>query len=310
MRRTARILTAAAAALSTHLVPVVGLTTLSLGGTACFLMSKGPSNVAKGLRYQTGNGDYDEFFGTLYEVQLTLGQAPEREAEIRATLARKVKAAEGANADALGKAVTDRAGELSKDGIGIRLVVTGRDEEDETPSVDFEVSGPTPERSYKKVVNGIETAAKDGAALLGDMRDAKLKCLKLKDQAAALTGMVETAFKTEGPLKRSEVSKNLDDAQKLIPLMSDRASSVGDAAESLLEALEEAVGSSSPAPAPAAPAPAEADDVPEPAAPPGAAPPKQTPPQRAAPRPAPAPAPPPAAPAPKPPPPPADDFEP
>jgi len=45
----------------------------------CFFGSPGPSNVATGKLYVSGEASYDQFFSELYQVQLPMGQAGDRE---------------------------------------------------------------------------------------------------------------------------------------------------------------------------------------------------------------------------------------
>jgi hypothetical protein len=70
--------------------------TLGLGGLALLfalsaiqvgcLGQRGPSEVAQGHRYESGDPTYDQFFQAVHELQVEMGKAPGAEAELRVEL--------------------------------------------------------------------------------------------------------------------------------------------------------------------------------------------------------------------------------
>lgn len=61
------------------------LIALSTAEVGC-LGQRGPSEVARGERYESGDPTYDQFFGLVHELSLELGKAPASEAKIRRDL--------------------------------------------------------------------------------------------------------------------------------------------------------------------------------------------------------------------------------
>lgn len=292
-----------AAAASTTAPPALSLAVgAGLATTGCMLR-RTPTKVAQGLKFEAGHPNYDPFFTELYEVQLVLGPAPDEEARIRARLARKLGAVEEASAKLLAKSVKSQTEKLAKQGIRLQLVVRGVEEgAEEPPGAETIATGAALDRSAKKTADAIEQAAKDAAELLIQMRQAKTRSETLRQQAPALEPSIDAVFRTDARQK-SRVKRNLEDAERLLPLMIQRAQQVGDDAEKLIDLLDTAVNTG-PAPAPAAQGDAGVtlEETPQSSPPPSRPAPKRAP--KAAPKPAPKPA------APAPPPPPADDFEP
>lgn len=217
-------------------------------------MSK-PSNVASGQMYQPGEPTYDEFFKSLYAVQLTMGQAPEREERVRQSVAKLVDAPPTASADDLSTALDKRLGALAKSGVSVKVSTSGLGGDD--PSAKVVKSG-SPSGADAEVVTTLETAVQDGVALLVDLRKSKPELTRLKDALGPLGPKVDTAFKDESSRKRKEVKSNLTDAGKLLPLMVSREEEVDGKVVALFHALEKA---SPPAiaapPAPEPPPPAK-----------------------------------------------------
>ncbi len=66
------------------------------------------------------------------------------------------------------------------------------------------------------------------------MLAAQAELQKLGVKGIALDGSTYAAFRTDGPWKRDEVHKNLDDGQKLVTLMQSRAQEIVDSDAKLL----------------------------------------------------------------------------
>jgi hypothetical protein len=215
----------------------------------CAIRSK-PSKVADGEMYQPGEPTYDEFFKSLYAVQLTLGKAPGREERVRQGVAKAVDAPPTATPDELSAALDKRLDALAKSGVSVKVSTSGLDGDD--PSAKLVKSG-TPGGADADAVTSLEDAVHDGVALLVDLRHSKPELTRLKEALGPLDPKVDTAFKSESSRKRREVRSNLTDAGKLIPLMVTREEEIDGKVVALFHAMEKA----SP-PAIAAPPAAEA----------------------------------------------------
>jgi len=80
--------------------------------SACQLLGKpGPSAVAQGRYYASGNPEYDAFFVELHRLQVELKDSPERTAEPRAALAQALDV--GLDADVIKEALRKKASELN-----------------------------------------------------------------------------------------------------------------------------------------------------------------------------------------------------
>ena len=107
-------------------------------------------------------------------------------------------------------------------------------------------------------VKAVERAARSEFKLLARMERRKKQLEKLKATSVALDAQVDSTFRLGGPKKKSEVRKNLQDANTLIPLMIARADDVGGNSKKFLKKLEEVANTdkgqfAAPSPPPAVP---------------------------------------------------------
>lgn len=291
---------------------LAGAFSFGSSSSGCLLAKRGPSNVAQGLHYSSGDTTYDSFFDTLFQAQLKMGSAPDDEQNIRRTLARTVGANDVIDPAQLAQAVDKHTDRMAKAGVGVSLTVAGLETPDAAPSVKLETNGGQADENDRKILEAIDTAAQAEAKLLGDMRQVKVASNRLRDEASTLEPGVDTAFRHDGPGKRAEVSKNLKDAQALIPLMIQRADEVQKASKDMLDHLAHVANTRNKVAPPSGSETPKiileedtAEKAPKPKGPPRA--PAQSAAPRARPATQPAAAPPPP---PPPPPPPKDDFEP
>lgn len=237
---TKKTLVAATTALTTSFGPTIALG-VALSQPGCFVFgSPGPSMVGQGKKYQSGDPNFDQFFTALYDLQIEMGKAPEREKEIRQDLAKITKSDPDASATLLAKKVEKKAKELADAGTGLALDVEGV-EGDDTPTVKLAVEGKELSGDDKSYAEDVEKAAKAFAKLLGRMRDAAREIEQMRATSVALDQQVDAAFRKGGPSKKAEVRKNLEDARTLMPLMAARAQETGDAAKTALKKLAEAM---------------------------------------------------------------------
>lgn len=204
--------------------------TLSIGALlpGCGVLgSPGPSAVGQGLYYSSGNAHFDEYFVLFHDNQVAIGSCGDRAHATRADLI----AALGLPADTTPETLIEKAklaaDELDKGGIHLRLTMPDLDATaPPTPSAKFDVMGGQPDDNKKKFVEAVENSANEGIKLIAELRNRKTALTQLRVDAITLDSQVDETFRKEGPSRKSEVHKNLVDAQKLIPLMDARADEV------------------------------------------------------------------------------------
>lgn len=250
------------------------------GASACRLGAPGPSAVAQGRYFSTGNPDYDEFFVRLHRMQVELAAAPEALARIRGDLSRELELTPAATTDELRTALATKAEAVGARGATLRVAQGGAS--GGGPSL--AVSG-TPAEADRQFVTTLEEALER----LGELRQRSPAWQRelewLPPAGIALDGSVEAAFVSESRGTRDDVHLNLADAQKLVNLMATRKREIDTNATELEAMFVKALGEKrSEAPPPPPP-----DAEPAPKAKPRHAPRKSAPasPPQAASRPAP-----------------------
>jgi hypothetical protein len=271
---------------------------LGLGTPGCGLISlSGPSTVAQGKYYVSGNQQFDAFFLELYRLQVRLAEAPNELAKARTDLAQSAGVEPSTPNPELADKLHGALEKLIAGGIRVKIEVTSPDPPDpKAATASLKTSG-NPRDSARSLITTIESALTTLVKLRAEMQLAKPRLSELQLLVGQLDGQVDSAFDLGGMSKRREVRRNLQDALKVIPLMTERASEVEAASTELATLVAEKAGTDdgsvglAPAPAPEPPKPRQ----------PAAAEPRPATPRPASPRPAaPRPAPPPAEPAPAP----------
>ena len=222
---------------------------------ACSLMMNtgGSTSVAAGKLYEPGEADYDAFFKDLYEIQLLMGQAPERESGARARVAKALDLPEGSTNEAIGDGVYERAALLAKAGVMLKMSLSGM-EEGGSPAATVVTIGDVKADKDKSLVLALETAAKEDAELLASLRKTKKPLDKMRGTGAALETRVDRAFAATSKAKKDEVRANLEDARQLIPLMSSRGDEVQQQTAHFLTSLQKVLGAPTSASGPTEPA--------------------------------------------------------
>lgn len=205
------------------------------------VQSRGPSDVSQGKHYTSGNPEYDEFFGRVYELQVSLGAAPNRERAIRQHLSAALDIDQESRAEEIAEALGKRVGRIGKPGTTLKLTLSGM-EEGGTPAFVLTTTGTVSDPKDKAMVEAVEQAGKDAAALLADARRASAATDGLRKEAPTLETGVDQKFAAAGPGKKGDVSRNLNDAERLIPLMASRATDIEERTSELLRKLEKALG--------------------------------------------------------------------
>jgi hypothetical protein len=212
----------------------------ALLGAACATSQATP--VARGEYYAAGHPDYDEFFVSLYRQQLDTAKALELERSARAELAKGV-GAKSDEAKQLSPLVKQRADTLERQGLKV-VVAPGKE-----PPVEIQGEPDGEQRAFLQSLSA--STAKLGSVVAATTDTAAVD--RLRSRISELEQRTDATFWSEGAGKRSEVKRNLSDAQKLLVVISDSRKELAERSGALLHELEAAF----PAPAAAAPVAAE-----------------------------------------------------
>jgi hypothetical protein len=239
---------------------------------ACSMFVTTNTNVADGKLYEPGEADYDAFFKELYDAQLLMGTAPERESGARARVAKALDLPEDSKTDAIGDALYERAAILAKAGVMLKLSLADVDA-GASPTATVVVIGEVKDEKDKKLVEALEVAVKADAELLTELRKAKKPLDKMRGTAASLEPRIDTAFASSSKAKKDEVRRNFDDARQLVPLMTSRGDDVHRQTVQFLTALQKVLGAPTSAGGPSEPEePSKKGKAAKPKAPPAAKP--------------------------------------
>jgi hypothetical protein len=236
--------------------PVWSLCVALLATSACQLLARGgPTAVAQGRYFSTGNPEYDDFFIDLHRMQVELNEAPAQAAAPRAALAEKLEV--GLDAEVIREALKKRATELA--GRSVKLAVEKPSEP--TKPLALRVTGAPSGADAELKATLDETLGKGSELKL--RVGGWLKLLEeLPGRATALENSVNAAFVGTSPGKREDIKKNLADAKKVVEILVTRAKDAERANTELLEAVTSALGEA-PAAASTQTAPAAEDPKPE-----------------------------------------------
>jgi len=204
------------------------------------VQNRGPSDVSQGKQFTSGNADYDEFFGEVYQLQVSLGAGPNREREIRQHLSQALDIDPESRAEEIAEALGKRASHVGKTA-ALKLTLSGM-EEDGTPSFVLTTTGTVTDPKDKAMVESVAQAGKDAATLLADARRAAAATEHLRKEAPTLEPGIDQKFGAAGPGKKDDVSRNLGDAERMIPLLASRATDIEERTSELLRKLEKALG--------------------------------------------------------------------
>jgi hypothetical protein len=281
----------------------------NLAGCSVF-EPRGPSAVAQGKYYASGNAQYDQFFISLFDLQVALADAPGVPETERAELAQAVGLSPQSPSNAIAEHLREEAQKLSRVGVRLRIEESPAPDDPKQSAVSLHTTSPA-QGASRELLNKVESSAANLLRVVTQMNKDHDTLRKLEADAISLDAAVDATFATQGVFKKDEVRKNLADAQRLITLMKDRSEDVRNEGAHLLAMVEQAITTDDSAAHLPPPPPEETGEIKgkEPARHAGAARPRATSTPSPAPKneganPAPSPAPAPkAAPAPK-------DFEP
>jgi len=252
------------------------LLALGLATPACSILSLGgPSTVAQGKYYASGNQQYDEFFLELYRLQVRLAEAPGELSKARTDLARSAAVDANRPSAELADKLHTELQKLAAKNIRVKIEITSPEPPDaKATSAKLTTSG-NPSSENRALFTTIESALTTLVKLRAEMQLAEPRLGELRLLATQLEGQIDQTFDLGGTSKRREVKKNLEDAVKVIALMLERAKAVEAQSGELSSLVAEKAGTddgtvglspSPPVAAPSEPVPV-AEPKPEPARP-------------------------------------------
>ncbi|HWZ87670.1 MAG TPA: hypothetical protein VNW92_02435 [Polyangiaceae bacterium] len=227
----------------------------------------GPSLVAQGKYYSSGNPQYDEFFIALYQLQVEMAGAPSAVDAERQNLAQALGLSPETPADGLAQRLREEALKLSRTGLRMKLEQNASLDKPEAASANIVATYRPKDNAAASLISKVETSATVLLRTDSQMKAAETLLAKLEVQSINLDADVPKAFAEARVGKQGEVKKNLADAQKLITLMKARGDDVHTQSEQLLTAVSKAVNTDDgalSAPPPVAPETKAPDAAPKP----------------------------------------------
>ena len=211
------------------------------GSPACSVFeSKGPSSVAQGKYYAAGNAQYDQFFITLFDLQVALADAtkvPERE---RAALAQAVGLSAQSPSNAIAEHLKDEAQKLVRAGVRVRLEQSPVPDDPQKSAVSVHSTSPL-QGPGKDLLGKVEASTTNLLRVLTQMVKNQETLRKLEVNVLSLEANLDSTFQSKGLFKRDEVRKNLTDAERVITLMKARCEDVRNESSRLLASVEQSV---------------------------------------------------------------------
>jgi hypothetical protein len=213
-----------------------GVASASLPGCAWF-GSHGDSTVAQGKYYASGDPYYDDFFVDLYLLQVGMAEAPKVPEAERQRLTELLELEKSATMAMIELRLHEKALELSRAGIHLRLDQNLSPERPAAASTIIRSNARPKENPSAALLASVETSSTHLLRWLLTMKQKEEALGRLELMTIRLDAGVDSAF-AQAPLgKPNQVKENLADAHKLIPLMRARAGQARESGEQLLAAL-------------------------------------------------------------------------
>lgn len=199
------------------------------------ILPSGPSNVAQGRYYASGDPEYDDFFLRVYRLQIALKDAPQRLGEPRQKVADALES--GPEPDDIKVALAKRSKELQNR--GIHYTVARPESADKPPTL--VVTG-NPTGNDFELKGLLEGALKSAGELKIDVTAWLKELDDLSPRQTTLEGNVNEAFANRSESERTQVKNNLSDAGKIITLLNERTRELDHATSDFLKAVTAALG--------------------------------------------------------------------
>lgn len=186
---------------------LLGLSTPALLGAVCM---QSTTHVERGELYTTGDASYDEFFKQVQELRTEAVQAEADKAAARGKLSRVLGLDDKSDEDATLEATHARAKMLLGHGVRMHLTLTPE------PKL-IAVKGAIPlDGEGEALVKAVEEAATEALKLSRRLGAWPSRVTELEKKQAELRARFDEVFKKEKPVKKGEISKELDAAKDVI----------------------------------------------------------------------------------------------
>jgi hypothetical protein len=211
-----------------------------VSGTACSkLIPPGPTPVAQGKYYGSGNAEYDAFFLDLYRTQVHAATLPERVAQSRNTLTDGLTVSRDLTTGAIVEHVRARAQDLGKQGVLMKLDTKRTDG---GPATAVLLTRPSARSATtRQLAEPIEKSSNELLAVNAELETTGAQLERLDQKRAELLERAHATFEAEGPSKIGEVGRNLEDARQVLELMRTRVAQYRKDTQELLTGLTSAV---------------------------------------------------------------------
>ena len=216
---------------------------LALARPACLPYGQPePSSVAQGRYFATGEPDYDEFFVQLYRLQVDLQNTPDALAAERARLATALGLPPDTDATRFRGKLVDHVNALRARGVRFQYA---RENQNAVLRVSGTSAGGDAEfgGTLAGAVETVTTARRKSPGWHERLHG-------LPARGVTLENGIEAAFVGHSRGTRSDVRRNLTDAQQLLVLMAPRLTRIDEQTTELYDALEAALREAPPPPPP------------------------------------------------------------
>ncbi|HEY6080793.1 MAG TPA: hypothetical protein VIW29_18385 [Polyangiaceae bacterium] len=189
--------------------------------------------VARGEYYSAGKPEFDSFFIDLHELQVELLLAPETPRATRQSVTQAAQLGTEASDASLKSRLDQELKKLAAQGLRMRLEVpevSSASDASATLHTSDSATSSTWRTSLPRDATRLVRSRNRMFAIHEQLEQLKVAGIRLE-------GSVEQAFRVDGPWKRSEVTRNLEDGQKVITLMTARAREVEQQSSKLLALL-------------------------------------------------------------------------
>lgn len=215
---------------------VLALTALAVTPACSLFMSQGPTPVAQGKYYGSGNPEYDEFFLELYRTQVSMAAAPERMTAARTNLAKGLGLSGELPRDAILEHVSTRALDLARSGQIMRLKLQPADGS-KPPTAVLLTRPVTRSDAVRSLAEPIEGTSNELYTLQTELEKTSAHLEQLTTRLDDLKGRSDTTFVRDGIAKVNEVERNLEDAGKVLAYMREQAATHLEETRALLDGL-------------------------------------------------------------------------
>ncbi|HET9932800.1 MAG TPA: hypothetical protein VFQ35_18985 [Polyangiaceae bacterium] len=231
-------------------VAVTFAAALTIAGVpACsFIFNSGPSEVAQGRYYSSGNAEYDAFFVDVYQQQLVMARAPGELTDARAALTQALVLDASAQNAELAEKLRLALNSLGQRGARVHFEVRLPSPPDPEHSIALISASPPPEGNERTSLAAAEAALTRLLRLAATMHQSEAELAKLRTSVPALEAKVDAAFQERGPRQRERTRQNLKDAERVMVLMQARADETASPVDGLYRELNRVFASSEPPP--------------------------------------------------------------